>query len=276
MFPTYNPFLVVKESLVHSAGLGLFTTVAIPRGSFIDVYHGTVFTDKELEEYEAKLTGQEQDKMRAYLLFDRENHLNIVPFHTTDCYSRFANDVTLQGRMCNAIFSRFRPRNRKTRSYYAHFPSVDLPVEHRRATMCIRASVDILPGEEIYVDYGSDYWRQPLPKEIIIRKRKYTAVVQRIKKEFTARKTRKLYARRNRNLVYAWPAENDTKTKQKRIRMVVAKWSKSCKNRLGIHEGGILDFDPSTKKWLILSNTVLDSAPDTLRTCYKKIPLPLL
>jgi hypothetical protein len=136
MLPSYMPCLVAKKSKISGA--------------------------EELSTFEVKLTEpQREEWLRSYLLFDLKNHLNIVPIKTDDCYARYANDLSPQGRVCLLPFGTKKRRSVKMCSlllpYY--LPCVRPPCA---SELFLTSS----PGEEIFVDYGSNLLRAIAPNVI--------------------------------------------------------------------------------------------------------------
>lgn len=262
--PTYNPCLEIKQSLVTGANLGLFTTCDIPVGKFVDVYHGQVYTNREYDRLEESLSEEEKAKIREYVFYDSDHRKNICP-SSEDCYARFANDITLQGRLCNAEFTGFEYEKdiHNTPRALAHFgDGFSLPLSQQKATICIRAVCHISKGDEIYVSYGSDYWigekAKQLKQRLLPSKRKYRRVVRVIKTKLENR--RKYLCRKRKQSaavthhqtqeaeVPVWP-ESPFKDQE----VVMAKWSKDTAEALPCREAGILSYDPEGDRWLILT-----------------------
>jgi SET domain-containing protein len=119
--------LKVKRSKLPKAGKGLFTTAFIPKGTPIVEYTGRVNT--------WKVAQQQPDN--GYLFYVNRNHV-IDAFPHKKALARFANDargmVKQKGVTNN---SEYITRGRK---------------------VFIKSKRDILPGEEILVGYGKEYW----------------------------------------------------------------------------------------------------------------------
>lgn len=288
LLPTYHPYLEIKKSLITGANLGLFALCDIPPNVFIDVYHGTVYTDSELHKWERENPDQ---NAREYLLFDSENHFNIVPWKSDDCYARFANDVSLQGRFCNAEFCNFEYK--KDLANLKHFKQFEDQREHlpslfKEATMCIKSTCHIQNQDEIYVSYGNSYWidekAKLLKQQLNPKKRKFQRIVRVIKQKLANKSA--YYKKKNKRgnipidlQVPVWPAELPnqkapeapeapepapaerglTPSESEGKEFIMAQWSSTTENALPCRNSGILDYDPSKNKWLILKNT-----PETL------------
>ncbi|MCC7400234.1 MAG: SET domain-containing protein [Chitinophagaceae bacterium] len=120
--------LVVKRSSLPGAGKGLFTKSLIPAGTRIVEYKGRITTWKEVKASESE---------NNYIFYVNRNYvINAEPFKKLP--GRYAND------------SRGLRKIRGVRNN-----SVYVVVNGK---VFIEATRDIFPGEEIFVDYGRDYW----------------------------------------------------------------------------------------------------------------------
>ncbi len=118
----------VKKSTLPGTGKGLFTRRSISKGQIIIEYKGLVTTFKKI---------QDNASMNPYVYYVNRNHvIDAMPF--PDSLGRYANDaegiITLAGCTNNA---KFIVVNKK---------------------VFFEAVMDILPGAEIFVSYGKDYW----------------------------------------------------------------------------------------------------------------------
>ncbi len=123
--------LYVAKSTIPGAGKGLFTQVAIPRGSIITEYLGKIQTWKELKE--------EIDN--DYIYYINSKHvINARP--VLDSLARYANDgegrERIRGISNNARYTR------------------------KGLRIFIKATHDIEAGAEILVSYGAEYWEQDI------------------------------------------------------------------------------------------------------------------
>lgn len=122
--------LVVKKSSLPGAGKGLFTKVAIKKGTRIVEYKGQIVTWKEVEKM--------ADDRNGYVFYFTSKYC-IDAWKTKKSVAHFANDamgiVRVPG-VCN---------------------NSDYVTEKKRCY--IEASRDILKGSEILVGYGADYWK---------------------------------------------------------------------------------------------------------------------
>lgn len=120
--------LVVKRSSLPGAGKGLFTKNLIPAGTRIVEYKGRITTWKEVKTSEVE---------NNYIFYVNRNHvINAEPYKKA--LGRYANDARglrkIKGVRNNSIYA------------------ID------KDKVFIEATRDIFPGEEIFVDYGKDYW----------------------------------------------------------------------------------------------------------------------
>lgn len=119
--------LEVKESNLPNAGMGLFTKTLIPKGTHIVEYTGRV-----------KPWAAFKDSVdNGYLFYVNRNHV-IDAYPTKKALARYANDargmVKVKGLTNNS-----------------EYVTEGLKVY-------IKAKRAILPGEEILVGYGKEYW----------------------------------------------------------------------------------------------------------------------
>ncbi|MFT3902341.1 MAG: SET domain-containing protein [Niabella sp.] len=122
-------YLKVKTSLIPNAGKGLFTTVDIPKGSLIVAYEGRRCAWKEVED--------DFDNPYIYHI-DDENVIDASK--DLRSFGRYANDA--------AGLTRVKGLGNNAEYY------------EEGLTVFIRAKKDIPAGSEIFVSYGSGYWKQ--------------------------------------------------------------------------------------------------------------------
>lgn len=120
--------LEVRESLLPSAGKGLFTKAFIPKGTRIVEYKGKITTWKEVEHNDGK---------NGYIYYVRRNHVIDASRHSS-AMARYANDARGIRRM-------------KGLANNAEYTEDGLKVY-------ITATKDIPAGSEIFVEYGKEYW----------------------------------------------------------------------------------------------------------------------
>jgi glycosyltransferase involved in cell wall biosynthesis len=121
--------LIVSQSLIPGAGLGLFARVALGPDTILCDYTGDVRNGKQIAR------AIEAGHCNDYLL-KLEDDMFVDPLHHPDVKARYINDA-MDPEKNNCIYV-LDPPNKKA-----------LVV----STRCI------YPGEELYVSYGSNYWR---------------------------------------------------------------------------------------------------------------------
>ena len=139
--------LKVKKSQLPSAGKGLYTLEDIKKGENIVEYLG------EIVPWKVCAQRAKEDK-GGYVLFVNNNHC-IDAYFTKDAIARYANDARGLSRV-EGLKNNCRYELEKKRGY-------------------IVARRNIKAGEEIFVDYGKDYWdviKENLKKEELLKKQK--------------------------------------------------------------------------------------------------------
>ena len=125
--------LVVKDSGIPNAGLGLFTESDIKKGSLVIEYEGDIMTMKEVRERYG-----ERIQEAPYLYFVSYKKC-VDALYNMESFARYANDAEgfeiVEGLKNNAEFTNIRG------------------VPYIKATRNIKA------GSEIFVSYGGDYWK---------------------------------------------------------------------------------------------------------------------
>lgn len=126
--PLLEKSLIIKKSRLPGAGKGLFTKIAIKRGTRIVEYKGRLQTWKEVKD---------QDGHNGYLMYiSRKAVINALPALKT--FGRYANDAMGLTRVAGM---------RNNAEYVS---------EGNRCY--IDATRNIKPNEEILVGYGRTYW----------------------------------------------------------------------------------------------------------------------
>ena len=120
--------LKVKDSLLPSAGKGLFTTEFIPKGTKIVEYKGKITTWKEVDHNEGN---------NGYIYFVKRNYVIDASTYPS-ALARYANDARGIQRV-------------KGLTNNAEYMEDGLKV-------FIQAVKDIPAGSEIFVEYGKEYW----------------------------------------------------------------------------------------------------------------------
>ena len=120
--------LLVKDSGIPNSGKGLFTKVDIPKGTRIIEYKGRITTWKEAD----------IDEGRNAYLFRVKSYHTIDARPTLKNLARYANDAKgfqkIKGLRNNCVYV---------------IDGLQVFIESVR---------DIAAGEEIFVDYGKEYW----------------------------------------------------------------------------------------------------------------------
>ena len=119
---TANDFKI-RTSTIEGAGMGLFARHAIGEKDTIGYYTGEVITEKEFHEPDRPFS--------AYVLWVTKDHI-LVGEGPEANYTRYIN--------------------------HGDEPNVFLIVSSRWKTARFQALRNIKPGEEIFFDYGEDYW----------------------------------------------------------------------------------------------------------------------
>lgn len=119
--------LEVKPSTIPGAGMGLFTTQPIAKGSRITEYIGKITTWKDADH---------DDGNNAYIYYVNRNH--VIDGKGSKALAQYANDGSgfkkVKGIRNNAEYNVIRKK------------------------VYILAKRNIEAGEEILVAYGKDYW----------------------------------------------------------------------------------------------------------------------
>ena len=121
-----NASLYVDRSTIPQAGNGLFTRKAFKAGRIICYFAGELIDDAEAAER------NEGDRIHSFVQLSSGMILDTYGY---DCFAKWANDARDEHRNNCRIFTTFSG----TGAYLA-------------------ASRDIDPGNEIFFDYGEQYW----------------------------------------------------------------------------------------------------------------------
>lgn len=132
-----DPFLKIKKSTFPNTGKGLFTNIAIPKGTRITEYQGKVSSWKDVNHH---------DGTNGYIFYVSRNHV-IDARGKKNSFAHFANDA--------AGFKRIN--GLKNNAAYT--------IEGKKVFM--DAIKNIPAGAEIFVGYGKEYW-QVLKKNGVI------------------------------------------------------------------------------------------------------------
>ena len=113
----------IRTSTIEGAGMGLFAKHAIGEEDTIGYYTGEVIAEKEFHNPDRPFS--------AYVMWVTKNHI-LVGEGPKANYTRYIN--------------------------HDDEPNAFLVVSSRWKTARFQALRDIEPGEEIFFDYGEDYW----------------------------------------------------------------------------------------------------------------------
>jgi SET domain-containing protein len=122
--------LYVKKSTLPAAGRGLFTRGFISKGALIVEYKGQVLTWKEVEKM--------PDYRNGYVFYVNSKHV-IDAWNYKKALGRYANDAKGITR---------RNGNITNSEYFVH-----------KKRCYIKATQDIPANDEIFVEYGAEYWQ---------------------------------------------------------------------------------------------------------------------
>lgn len=129
----------VKQSSVPQWGNGLWTTRRFERGELIAPYMGEVYKNRrELEQATSTNTAESRDLTAEYTI-DTESGKFINAYASNSSPARYANHKQGYG------------RNTEANAYFS---------ERRRDEVWLRARRAIAANEEIFVDYGRNFWRE--------------------------------------------------------------------------------------------------------------------
>jgi SET domain-containing protein len=123
-----NKLVQVKQSTLPNAGKGLFAKKFIPKGTRIIEYKGRITTWKEVDGDDGK---------NGYIYYVKRNYV-IDASRNKKALARYANDAK----------GLFRLKGVKNNADYVE----------DGFRVFIEAKKDIAAGEEIFVDYGKEYW----------------------------------------------------------------------------------------------------------------------
>lgn len=123
--------LVVKKSTLPKAGKGLFTKRDIKKGERIVEYLGEIITEAELDR-------RAENDIYGYAFYISKKKC-IDAYYTPEALARYANDakgiVRIEGIKNNCCYEIWKNRG------------------------WIKAEKNIKAGEEIFVSYGAEYWK---------------------------------------------------------------------------------------------------------------------
>jgi uncharacterized protein len=122
-------FFIVKQSNIENAGLGLFSTINIPVGVKVIEYKGEIM---EMNDgHGTKGHGHDY----CFLIGNIETGV-CINADFSQCKAKYVNDVYKTNKVAN-----LRP-----------------VISHRNKTIWFESTRRIRAGDELYINYGSDYW----------------------------------------------------------------------------------------------------------------------
>lgn len=126
-----SDYLYTEKSQLPDAGNGLLTAIKIFKGEIIAVFKGEILTDLQ-----AKLRAENGKDKYFIAMLDG----SIMDSMKVKCFAKYANDAS------GSINSGFKNNS-----------TIGLNEDHE---VCIIASRNINPGDEIFCGYGKKYWEK--------------------------------------------------------------------------------------------------------------------
>jgi len=123
-FMKENQYLFIKKSQIPNAGLGLFTIKSIPINCIFSVFHGVVVSKNEFTQTNLN---SHCIRINDDFVFDYSNH---------DGFAKFANDANFGS---------------------TKFTNNSVIITHNNIPKLCSTKI-IYPGEEIFVEYGEEFW----------------------------------------------------------------------------------------------------------------------
>jgi SET domain-containing protein len=135
----------LSESQIPNAGLGVFTKDFIPAGSYIDEYIGDIYSF---------------NPGGSYVLEFEPNHY-IDARNYPRCYMSMINDCEF---IAKKIIKKKKKKIDVTPDTYYDKNNIKLitncefkkNIDEKKSL--IYSIIDIMPGSELFISYGSDYW----------------------------------------------------------------------------------------------------------------------
>jgi SET domain-containing protein len=153
--------LAVKKSTLPGAGKGLFTKRDVKKGERFIEYLGEIITEAELDK-------RAENDIYGYAFYVSKKKC-IDAYYTPEHLGRFANDakgiVRVKGIKNNCCYRIFKQRG------------------------WIEAERDLKAGEEIFVSYGPEYWKDIRYNIKLEEEKKAAKKVKAVKKNRKAKKS---------------------------------------------------------------------------------------
>ena len=168
LFPSFKSALIVKPSRIENAGLGLFSTVDIPKDTVLGTYPGVLCP---IEKYiQGKL--QDYPQSSEYIWRFSDNAMAIDPTNEFGvledvCYG--GSSDWIGSHLILKTVGTFL--GRKTMLARTNEPpptgdcNVNIVEDLQQRKITFVTSSDVSSGEELYVDYGTTYDRSTYRKE---------------------------------------------------------------------------------------------------------------
>lgn len=135
--------LYLKESTIAEAGSGVFSHVDIPKGKIIAEYRGKTYSKNKILSAET---------LKYSFIFPDDTL--IVPYH--DTIAKYIND-TIDLRKTIQVGELMYTKNQyNVRWYQVKDPNSEDPMTNYR--LFIITTKSIKKGEELFIDYGHQYW----------------------------------------------------------------------------------------------------------------------
>lgn len=152
-FMNWREYFEIKTSTIPGAGRGVFALKPIPKNVCIMMYSGVLYTsqvfEKRIKETDCKYILEAVDSDRRTKYIDCNPTL-ISPEHCGP--AGFLNDC--QNPYQRAVLTHLDKKVMRHLGYNVYFDNYELyTLRH------------IQPGEELFVDYGDDYWSEHKPSK---------------------------------------------------------------------------------------------------------------
>lgn len=125
-----SDYLYIETSQLINAGKGLFTAIKIYQDEIISIFKGEILNDEQVKERIANKKDQYFINMIDGKTLDSMN---------VDCFAKYANDAK------GTSSSKFKNNAKITLD--------------ENNNVCIIATKNIKPNEEIFCSYGAKYWK---------------------------------------------------------------------------------------------------------------------
>ena len=161
-FATVGDGVEIRESQIRNGGVGLFATRRFESDEAVTAYTGRLLKYAAARELPKSLATHMRAHMRMRWVLDGRYLPSgiLITDPATQLQglggAAFANDVRGSSLQVNTEFDRWDSVRNRWRVSQGQLDDLD-PAE---SITFLRALRTIEPGEEIFVDYGMDYWRK--------------------------------------------------------------------------------------------------------------------